>query len=74
MISIKEKLIERIKANKDEALLEEIYNLLENEEKECVQFSEEQKNIINESKEAYQKGKVISDEEVQKKVNKWLGE
>lgn len=74
MISIKEKLIERIKANKDEALLEKIYNLLENEEREAIQFSEEQKNIINESEEAYQKGKVVSDEEVQKKVDKWLGE
>ena len=74
MISIKQKLLEPIKANKHEALVEESYKLLQNEEKECVQFSEEQKNIINESKEAYQKGKVISDEEVQKKVNKWLGE
>ena len=72
MISIKEKLIERIRANNDERLLEEIYNLLEVEEQEPIVFSEELKNKINESEEAYNKGRVISDEEVQKQVDKWL--
>ena len=72
MISIKEKLIERIRANNDERLLEEIYNLLEVEEQEPIVFSGELKNKINESEEAYNKGRVISDEEVQKQVDKWL--
>lgn len=74
MNSIKEKLIERIKLSKDENLLNEIYNLLESTEQEPIIFSKNHINKVQESEEAYSKGNIISDEDLQKKLNKWLGE
>ena len=73
MSSVKEKLIERIQASQDEELLNELYKVLVSEDQDMIQFTEEQKNKIAESDKQYKAGETIPDEEVQKRVDKWLG-
>ena len=72
MSSVKEKLIERIKSYHDEDLLNELYKVLLSEEQEPLQFTKEQKNKIKDSEQQYQAGKTVSDDDVQKRMNKWL--
>lgn len=73
MNSVKEKLIAQIKANEDEALLNELYNFLISEEQQAIQFTEEQKSRISESQEQYKTGKTVSNKDIQNRMDKWLG-
>jgi uncharacterized protein (DUF433 family) len=54
-------------------LLKDILDLLEKEEEDPIQFSTEQENLVKESELQYKKGKTISNEDVQKKLDEWLG-
>lgn len=56
MSNVKEKLIERIQASKDDELLNELYKVFVSEEQEAIQFTEEQKNKIEESEKQYKAG------------------
>lgn len=72
MENLKAKLIERINANEDEALLKELYDLLTAEEQEPLHLDDEAQHKIRESEAQYESGKTLSDAEVQKKLNHWL--
>lgn len=71
---LKEKLIQRIRTNSDEQLLQEIYQYLDEQEKAPIQFSEEESSIIHESLKEYEDGKITSHEKVEKRMDEWLKE
>ena len=56
MSNVKEKRIERIQASRDDELLNELYEMFVSEEQEAIEFTEEQKNKIEESEKQYKKG------------------
>jgi hypothetical protein len=71
--SLKEKLIDKIRQTADEALLEEISNLIELQEPDSIYvLNSDQKKAIEEAKEQISKGDFISNEEADNHIDEWL--
>jgi hypothetical protein len=75
MNNIKEKLIEQIKKTEDPEIIEHLYALLELEldikgSKE-YDLSNDEINALNEAEEDIKNGKLLSEEEANKKSKKW---
>lgn len=73
--SLKEQLHQLIERTDDEKLLSEIYNKI-NAEAENTDWwgalTGAQKNRVLESEQQYQKGDVVTNEEVLQKIQQWL--
>jgi hypothetical protein len=71
---VKRKLISRIKDSKDDALLKDLYSLLNNESKaELLLLSEEEIKAIRQAEEEIKDGHYLTDAAVRKKTAQWLG-
>ena len=75
-VAIKKKLIRQIQNTKNAGILQEIYRLLEIDEKdiEILKLSEPQKKKIIRAKEDIKHGRVISDKQANNEIDKWLKE
>ncbi len=72
-LELKEKVIEKVLAMDDDAILEEIYQLLNNSKKsELYTFTESEWSEIEISRNQIKNGESILDEDLNKKVEKWL--
>lgn len=72
----KEIIIRQIKAMNDEQVIREVYEILSVSErdKQVITLSAAQEWIVNESIAQYKAGKFISQDELEEKIDKWLGE
>ena len=75
-VAIKKKLIRQIQNTKNAGILQEIYRLLEIDEKDMdiLKLSEPQKKKIIRAKEDIKHGRVISDKQANNEIDKWLKE
>lgn len=72
---LKQKLIRQINKTDNDELLEELSRVLEREnEPRVYQLSEVQKSIIMESRLQYQNGNILSDDDVNLEIERWLRE
>lgn len=71
--NLKEKLIDKIRKTDDEALLEEISNLIELQEPDSIYvLNSHQKKAIEEAKDQISKGEFLSNEEADNTIDEWL--
>jgi hypothetical protein len=72
---VKNKLISRIKKEKDEDFLNDLFKMLEdNSKNEVYILSTDQIKAIRAAEHEISEGKSLTDEEVQRNTSKWLGE
>ena len=74
-MSTKELILEKIKVIEDEAILEELLEMIELEldlNKEPIQLSSEQKTAIDEGLKDIDEGKSLSNEDARKMMDEWL--
>ena len=76
VVELKNKLIRKIKRTENNELLEDLIRLFDIEDSELpvYELSVEQKTAINEAREQYSKGKVLTSEQAEKEIGEWLGE
>ncbi|MCL6260453.1 hypothetical protein M3O96_15225 [Aquiflexum sp. TKW24L] len=73
MDTLKEKIINIINHTEDDDLLDKIYKFLEDEVlDQDISFSEKQIDSILKSKAQFEKGKVKSQEEIDKRFKEWI--
>ena len=73
--SLKEKLIEKLRATEDPALLEELSNLLELQEPETIyKTTSAQKKTIEEARQQATQGPTLDNEQADKESDEWLSE
>lgn len=74
-VELRKKLIERIKETEDENILEEAYRLLEMETEDfgTYKLKEDQKKAIEESRAQIKKGQFLTNEQVNRDADEWLG-
>ncbi len=75
-VEIKENLINKINRTEDKSLLTEISRLIDLEEEvsEVYYLSERQQQVVNESRAEYQRGEILSSNEANSEIKKWLEE
>jgi predicted transcriptional regulator len=73
---LKNKVIDKIKTIEDAELLESIYNMIESdlELHVSMKLSQEQIAAIEEGRKDIREGRIFTDEEVKKEIDKWLNE
>jgi hypothetical protein len=72
-ISLKEKLINKIKETDDPAILEEVSRLFELQEPDTIyQVNEQQKEAIEEAKEQIKNNQTLTDTHAEKDIDEWL--
>lgn len=69
MTSLKEKIVEKINATNDEILLKQIAILLS---EDIYTLTEEERKAVQEGFEDVKKGRILSNEDVQREWNSWL--
>ncbi|CAH8284400.1 hypothetical protein EV196_101312 [Mariniflexile fucanivorans] len=75
IVTLKKKLIDKIRTTKSNALLEDInllLNLEESSENNIYQLNEDQQNAIAEGREDIQNGRYLTDAEASEDIQKWL--
>ncbi len=73
--TLKEKLINKLKATNDPALLEEVSNLFELQEPETIyQVTDQQKKAIEEAQEQVKNNQTITSHKADKEADEWLNE
>ena len=74
-MELKKKVIRRIYTLEDDLLLEEISKMVGVENNAGTYYlSEEQKKAVKEARQQYSRGEYISNEELEKEIEKWLNE
>ena len=75
-LELKKLLISKIDDIDDEELLKAVYKLLDYKSTsgDVYVLSKEEEKEINEGLQQVRKGKTISDEDVQKEIDRWLSE
>lgn len=75
-IAIKQKLIKRIQSTKNASILQEVYRLLEIDgtDLDILKLSEKQKKKIIKAKEDIKNGRIISNQQANNEIDKWLKE
>jgi adenylate kinase family enzyme len=69
----KQKLIEKIERTDDKKLIDEVYRLLEIDFEETVyETNKEQQSTVNEARHQIENGEVLSEENANEEINKWL--
>jgi hypothetical protein len=71
MISIKEKLIQKIESVEDETVLQELYKLLTKGNKDIIQLDENDITLVNEAREEYKNGYTSSHKELKNEFLTW---
>ena len=73
-IELKKRLIDKIQKTENEGLLEEAYRLLELETSdiEIYKLSDNQKLIVEESRQQIKNGQFLADEQANKEIDEWL--
>lgn len=73
-VALKKKIYSKLKGAKDKHILEDVYKLLQLEEieDESFQLSKEQLKKVKSGQAQIKQGKVKSQKEVRKAVEKWL--
>lgn len=72
---LKINIINRISNLEDDAVIEKIKRLLDFElENKIYQLSDDQLNRIQEAKNEYTKGRIVSNEQANKDIEQWLNE
>lgn len=74
MIEIKERLINTIKASNDADLLEDFFEILNEDKNQVFELSSEQVKSVEKSLIEYSKGDFYTQEEIEKKMDEWLKE
>ena len=69
--NLKKLLIGKIAETSDEEILKVVYRLLDNYG-EVHQLSPEELSAVNEAEAEYERGEFVTDEELQKEIDKWL--
>lgn len=71
----KEIIIQRIKAMDDEQVIREVYEILNASERDqrVIPLSADQEWIVNESMAQYKAGKFLSQDELEEKIDQWIG-
>ncbi len=75
IVTLKKRLIDKIQASENNALLEEVQRLLnlqEVDETEAYQLNEEQQNAIAEARDDIKNGRLLSSEQAKQDIDKWL--
>ncbi len=74
-IELKEKVISKIQGMEDQAIIAEVYQLLQasTDEREPYQLSDEQLAVVNEAREQVKRGKFLSEEQANKEIDEWFG-
>lgn len=73
MTKLQQELIQKISSIKDENILQAIKNYLKfAENDEVYQLSEAQVFSVNEAEEDIKNGKILSNEEADRKIDEWL--
>jgi hypothetical protein len=72
--SLKEKVIQSIESVENDILLESLLNIieLESDTDSVYEFNKEQQIMIDAAKQEIKEGKIQSNEEVNKEIEKWL--
>ena len=75
-VELKKKLIRKINTLENSMLLEEMSRLagIEDDETSIYFLSEEQKNAVEQAQTQYLKGEFLTNKEVNKEIDEWLGE
>ncbi len=75
IIEMKKELIEKIQSTNDDAVLEEVYRLLEInlDEDDVIEFTEEQKAMIDIGLKDIKEGNFLTHEQATKEIDEWLG-
>ena len=73
-IELKKRLIDKIQKTENEGLLEEAYRLLELETSdiEIYKLSDNQKLIVEESRQQIKNGQFLTDEQANNEIDEWL--
>ena len=73
-IELKKRLIDKIQKTENEGLLEEACRLLELETSdiEIYKLSDNQKLIVEESRQQIKNGQFLTDEQANKEIDEWL--
>lgn len=73
-IELKKRLIDKIQKTENEGLLEEAYRLLELETSdiEIYKLSDNQKLIVEESRQQIKNGQFLADEQANNEIDEWL--
>jgi len=76
VVELKNKLIGKINQTENSEILEDMIRLFDIEDSELpvYELSVEQKSAINEAREQYRKGNVLTGEQAEKEIGEWLGE
>jgi hypothetical protein len=73
--TLKEKLIDKLKATNDPALLEEVSNLFELQEPESIyEVTPQQRKVIEETQEQVKQKQTIESASADKEADQWLSE
>ena len=73
-IELKKRLIDKIQKTENEGLLEEAYRLLELETSdiEIYKLSDNQKLIVEESRQQIKNGQFLTDKQANNEIDEWL--
>ena len=73
MSKLKEKLIRKIERSKNEGLLKEIYQILNDEERDdIIQLTDLQIQSIKQAEKEFEAGDFLTEEELDKEFDKWI--
>ena len=75
IVTLKKRLIDKIQASENNALLEEVQRLLnlqEVDETEAYQLNEEQQNAIAEARDDIKNGRLLSSEQAKQDIDKLM--
>ncbi|MCO4294024.1 hypothetical protein NF867_14250 [Solitalea sp. MAHUQ-68] len=73
-VELRRLLIEKIKTTENKELLQEVYRLLDLEERDIVKYdlSDVQRNAINEAKEQIKTGRFLTNDQADNEIDEWL--
>ncbi len=69
---LKKKVLNKIEQIDEDYLLEDLLNLIEIEEEDFIEISEEHKEILDIGLKQVEEGKTTPNEIVEKRIEKWL--
>jgi len=69
------RLIQKINQTEDNEILEKMYCLIENKETDSsiYELSIEQQNAVEEGRQQFKNGKILTSEQAEKNIDEWLG-
>jgi hypothetical protein len=73
-VKLKKRLINKINHAENKVVLEEMLRLIESEDYDLsvYELSAEQRNAIEEARDQYKKGEILTSEQAEKETDEWL--